>query len=84
MKHLYKRIHVVAGGSMEQEYILIIGHIKEGTEFLIARELGYKTIVFNRKLSLKEAMNADVPVELCLNCEKQFYLKLKNIKASIT
>lgn len=75
---------------MEQEYILIIGLIKEGTEFLIARELGYKTIVFNRKLSLKEAMNADVPVELCLNCEKTVLSKAKeyqskyNIKAVFT
>jgi len=75
---------------MKQEYILIIGLIKEGTEFMIARELGYKTIVFNRKLSLKEAMNADVPVELCLNCEKTVLSKAKdyqskyNIKAVFT
>lgn len=80
-------MHVVVklGGSVrdvkgQEEYILIIGLIKENTEIRLAREMGFKTIVMNTKLSLEQVLDSDVPIEICLNCESSVLEKTQCLK----
>lgn len=63
----------------KNEYVLIIGKLQEGSEVQLVNELGYKTIVFNKTLNLKQVLEADVPVEVNLNCETTVLNKAKEI-----
>ncbi|SHI69070.1 ATP-grasp domain-containing protein [Clostridium cavendishii DSM 21758] len=53
----------------KDEYILVIGKLLEGNEIDIIKEFGYKTIVFNTELNLQQVFEADIPIEVNLNCD---------------
>ncbi|MBC2579031.1 ATP-grasp domain-containing protein [Clostridium sp. DJ247] len=63
----------------EEKYVVVVKLMSKGNEFEIIRELGYKTISFSTELSITEALQVDVPVEVDLNDENAVLEKAREL-----
>lgn len=52
------------------KYVLVLKLTNNGNEFNLIRELGYKIISFSTELSIAEALETDLPIEINLNDEQ--------------
>ncbi|WP_160673580.1 ATP-grasp domain-containing protein [Clostridium sp. C8-1-8] len=63
----------------KEKYVLVVKLMSKGNEFELIRELGYKIISFSTELSITEALQVDVPVEVNLNDETAVLEKAKEL-----
>jgi biotin carboxylase len=65
--------------SDKNKYVLIIGKILGGPEFDVIKSMDYRTIIFNTKMKEEYALEADIALEIDLNCETSVINKVLEI-----